>query len=77
MLVRVKESLVENFYGFYGTKRRYTGDEFELIDKKDKNDNVFYSAEDQFSDSWMERVEGTKRKRRSREEIDADNAIAV
>ena len=76
MLVRVKESLVENFYGFYGTTRRYPGDEFELIDKKDKDDNV-YSAEEQFSDSWMEKIGGTKRKRRSREEIDADNAMVA
>lgn len=77
MLVRVKESLVENFYGFYGSKRLYPGDEFELTDQEDKDGKVFYSAEDQFSDGWMEKLESTKRKRRSREEIDADNAIAT
>lgn len=74
MLVRVKESLVENFFGFYGTKRRYPGDEFTLVATKDKNGKAV-SAESQFSDKWMEKIEDTqKRKRRTREEIDADNA---
>ena len=78
MLVRVKESMVENFYGFYGVKRRYPGDEFRLVDVKDKEGKVTYSAKDQFSDKWMEEMEDTqKRKRRTREEIDADNAGAL
>lgn len=76
MLVRVKETLVENFYGFHGIKRRYPGDEFRLEDKTDDEGKVICSAESQFSKKWMEKVEETqKRKRRSREEIDADNAI--
>ena len=76
MLVRVKETLVENFYGFYGVKRRYPGDEFRLVDVKDDKGEVTYSADDQFSEEWMEKVEDTqKRKRRTREEIDADNAL--
>jgi len=74
MLVRVKESLVENFYGFYGVKRRYPGDEFELVERKNAKGKAV-STESQFSDKWMEKMEDTpKRKRRSREEIDADNA---
>lgn len=74
MLVRVRESLVENFYGFHGIKRVYPGNEFELVDLKTAKGDV-YSAEEQFSDSWMEKIGDTpKRKRRSREEIDADNA---
>ena len=77
MLVRVKESMVENFYGFYGVKRRYPGDEFRLLDKEDKQGKVICSAESQFSDKWMEKIEDTqKRKRRTREEIEADNASA-
>lgn len=74
MLVRVKETLVENFYGFYGIKRRYPGDKFELIERKTQKGEVV-SIESQFSDKWMEKIEDTsKRKRRTREEIDADNA---
>ena len=77
MLVRVKESMVENFYGFYGVKRRYPGDEFRLLDKEDKQGKVICSAESQFSDKWMEKIADTqKRKRRTREEIEADNASA-
>ena len=56
MLVRVKETQVESFYGFYGERRRYPGDEFELIDKKDGEGKVIYSAKSQFSDKWMEKV---------------------
>lgn len=75
MLVRVKESLVENFYGFYGQQRRYPGDEFELIERKDEEGKVLSSIAEQFTDKWMEKIGDTpKRKRRSREEIDADNA---
>ncbi len=61
MLVRVKESLVENFYGFYGLIRRYPGDEFTLVAKKDKTGKVVASVEAQFSDKWMERVEARKK----------------
>ena len=61
MLVRVKESMVETFYGFYGEKRRYPGDEFELTSKKDKAGKVIYPAEDQFAESWMEKVNVPKK----------------
>lgn len=61
MLVRVKESLVENFYGFHGIKRRYPGDEFELEDKKDESGKVIYSAQAQFSEKWMEKVNVPKK----------------
>lgn len=74
MLVRVKENLVENFYGFYGLKRRYPGDKFELVERETKDGKVV-SIESQFSEKWMEKIEDTpKRKRRTREEIDAGNA---
>ena len=55
MLVRVKETQVESFYGFYGQERRYPGDKFELIAMKDKNGKTV-SAESQFSERWMEKV---------------------
>ena len=55
MQVRVKETLVENFYGFYGLKRRYPGDKFELVAKKDSKGKTV-TAEQQFSDKWMEKV---------------------
>lgn len=51
MRVRVKESLVENFYGFYGTKRRYPGDEFTLVATEGN------TVKQQFSEKWMEKVE--------------------
>ena len=60
MLVRVKESKVENFYGFHGTQRVYPGDEFELVDLKTAKGET-YSAKEQFSDSWMEEVETRKK----------------
>lgn len=55
MLVRVKETQVESFYGFYGLKRRYPGEEFKLEAKKDQNGKTI-TAESQFSDKWMEKV---------------------
>ena len=55
MRVRVKETQVESFYGFYGQERRYPGDEFDLVAKKDKNGKTI-SAESQFSSRWMEKV---------------------
>ena len=60
MLVKVKESLVENFYGFYGTKRRYPGDQFTLVEQTKKNGDIV-SVDDQFSDKWMEKVEPEKK----------------
>lgn len=56
MKVRVKETLVENFYGFHGIKRRYPGDEFTLTAIKDKEGKVISSVEAQFSSKWMEKV---------------------
>ena len=56
MLVRVKETQVESFYGFYGLKRRYPGDEFTLVDKKNDDGKVICSAKSQFSERWMEKV---------------------
>ena len=61
MRVRVKETLVENFYGFYGVKRRYPGDEFTLEAKKDKDGKVISSTEAQFSSRWMEKVNVPKK----------------
>lgn len=49
MRVRVK-NVRENFYGFYGTKRRYPGEVFDLDDPK------------HFSKNWMEKVDDDKRK---------------
>jgi hypothetical protein len=60
MRVRVKETQVESFYGFYGQERRYPGDEFELIATKTK-DGKTVSAESQFSDRWMEKVNVPKK----------------
>ena len=54
MLVRVKETHVESFYGYYG-KRRYPGDEFELVARKDAKGKTI-STERQFSEKWMEKV---------------------
>ena len=56
MLVRVKETQVENFYGFYGLKRRYAGDEFTLVAKKGANGKTI-TAKSQFSEKWMEKVD--------------------
>ena len=67
MLVRVKDSLVENFYGFYGTKRRYPGQQFKLEPRKTQ-DGQTVSVEEQFSERWMEKVD--KRKREHREEAE-------
>jgi hypothetical protein len=55
MLVRVKETLVENFYGFYGDRRRYPGDKFELVARKGANSKTI-SAKSQFSEKWMEEL---------------------
>jgi hypothetical protein len=55
MRVRVKETLVENFYGFYGDERRYPGDKFDLVERKTKDGEVV-SVESQFSERWMEKV---------------------
>ncbi len=60
MLVRVKETQVESFYGFYGLQRRYPGDEFELVARKDSKGNTL-SAESQFSKKWMEKVNVPKK----------------
>jgi len=49
--VRVKNDMPEGFYGFYGERRRYPGQQFEIQSEAD------------FSDNWMERV--TKRGRKS------------
>lgn len=66
MRVRVKETMVENFYGFYGFKRRYPGDEFTLEARKDRNGKTI-TVEQQFSSKWMEKVD--KRKKEFREEV--------
>ena len=55
MQVRVKETLVENFFGFYGTKRYYPGDKFTLVARKGRGGKTV-TAEQQFSDKWMEKV---------------------
>lgn len=55
MKVRVKKSLVENFYGFYGQQRRYPGDEFELVARKGANGKTV-TVQSQFSETWMEEV---------------------
>ncbi len=55
MRVRVKETQVESFYGFYGQERRYPGDVFDLVAKKDRNGETV-TAESQFSKKWMEKV---------------------
>lgn len=44
--MRVRAKFADNKFGFYGSARRYDGDEFELDDPK------------HFSDKWMEKVEG-------------------
>ena len=66
MQVRVKESLVENFYGYYGIKRRYPGDEFTLVARKDKGGKTI-SAASQFSSKWMEKVGKDKLKPKEEE----------
>jgi hypothetical protein len=73
MRVRVKKTQVEGFFGFYGLKRRYPGDEFTLVEKQDKDGKVI-TCEDQFSHKWMEKIEteAPKRKRRTKEEMEAD-----
>ena len=75
MLVRVKETQVEGFYGFYGLERRYPGDEFTLVPKKDNAGKVISTAENQFSDRWMEKVD--KRKKSFRDESPADSSTSV
>lgn len=71
MQVRVKETLVENFYGFYGIKRRYPGDEFTLVARKDRHGKTV-SVESQFSSKWMEKVD--KRKRQFRETSETESS---
>lgn len=51
--------------GYYAHKRKYEGDEFILEpikrirkDKDDKPREITIMPEQQFSDRWMERVEG-------------------
>lgn len=68
MQVRVKPTNVQSFFGYYGLKRRYPGDVFELVAKKDKKGKVYRSAEDQFSANWMEKV--NKPGRKPKEKID-------
>lgn len=55
MQVRVKETQVEGFYGFYGQERRYPGDKFELVATKTQGGEAV-TAESQFSAKWMEKV---------------------
>ena len=79
MLVRVKPTQAEGFYGFYGIERRYPGDEFTLVAKKDK-DGKTISAESQFSDRWMEKVNvpkkpGPKPKMSFNEPLDVDSVM--
>ena len=75
MLVRVKPTNVQSFFGYYGLKRRYPGDEFTLVAKKDKSGKVVSTAESQFSSNWMEKVD--KRKKSFREESPADSSTAI
>lgn len=42
--------------GFYGDKRRRPGEIFELRDRERRGKP--YPAEEQFSKSWMERMDG-------------------
>jgi hypothetical protein len=55
MLVRVKETQVESFYGYYARTRLYPGDEFELVARKTASGETI-TAESQFSKIWMEKV---------------------
>lgn len=48
MKVKVKH-VRDGFYGFYGEKRRYVGEEFSL------------TSESHFSDRWMEKLEEKKK----------------
>lgn len=72
MRVRVKETLVENFYGFYGIKRRYPGDEFTLEPKKDAAGKTI-SVHAQFSEKWMEKVNKGGKKREEKEDHSASD----
>jgi hypothetical protein len=49
--MRVRAKFAADKFGFYGTKRRYDGDEFELDDPK------------HFSSKWMEKLDDDKPKR--------------
>jgi len=76
MLVRVKESLVENFYGYYGVKRRYPGDKFELVAKKDSKGKVISSVNSQFSSRWMEKVNDGRVREEPEDEVDTSMSLS-
>ncbi|MEE9532740.1 MAG: hypothetical protein V3W52_17310 [Syntrophobacteria bacterium] len=76
--VRVKESLPEGFFGFYGPKRRYPGEEFTLHDVMELNPetgrkNIKIKAEQHFSEKWMERVDQPKDFSELRSEVSEDD----
>ena len=50
--MRVKAKFSNGKYGFYGDRRRYDGDEFEITDPK------------HFSKVWMEKIEEAPRRGR-------------
>lgn len=64
MKVRVKdaEDLPGGFFGFFGERRLYPGQEFEIkpINKKVKGKTVKRTEQEQFSESWMIKLGGEK-----------------
>ena len=65
MRVRVKvKGLAPDFTGFYASKRRYPGDEFTLVARRDSKDKEV-TVERQFSSRWMEKVESEKQDKKT------------
>jgi hypothetical protein len=62
--MRVRAKFADNKFGFYGSKRRYDGEEFDLDDPK------------HFSEKWMEKVEEESRGRRRKHHETAEPAQA-
>ena len=60
MRVRVI-NMADGKYGFYGTQRRYQGQEFDLVDATNEEGEVVLKAEDQFSGTWMEKIEADEK----------------
>ena len=65
MRVRVKtKGLAPDFTGFYASKRRYPGDEFTLVARRDSKDKEI-TVEKQFSERWMEKIEPEKQDKKA------------
>lgn len=60
MLVKVREDIRDGFVGFYGDKRRYPGEKFEIFPIM-KDGVAVSSEEEQFSEAWMEKIESAKK----------------